>query len=40
MRLRLNLYPPFLAMGVRVERISADFHEIDVAMGLHGFNRN
>lgn len=39
-RFRLNLYPPFLGMGIRVEHISADYHEIDVAMGLHWFNRN
>ncbi|HEX6590902.1 MAG TPA: DUF4442 domain-containing protein [Moraxellaceae bacterium] len=39
-RFRINLYPPFLGMGVRVKHISADFREIDVAMGLHWFNRN
>lgn len=39
-RLRLNLYPPFLGAGIRVERISDDFLAIDVAMGLRWFNRN
>jgi len=40
LRLRLNLYPPFLGAGIRVERISDDFLAIDVAMGLRWFNRN
>ena len=39
-RFRLNLYPPFLGAGVRIQRISEDFREVDVAMGLHWFNRN
>lgn len=39
-RFNLNLYPPFWGMGIRVDRISDDFREIDVRMGLHWFNRN
>lgn len=39
-RWRLNLYPPFLGAGVRVQRVSEDFLEVDVAMGLRWFNRN
>jgi acyl-coenzyme A thioesterase PaaI-like protein len=39
-RWRLNLYPPFLGAGVRVLRVSTDFREVDVAMGLYWFNRN
>src|SRR6218665_3322789 len=40
LRWRLNLYPPFLGAGVRVQRISEDFLEVDVAMRLRWFNRN
>lgn len=40
LRLRLNLYPPFLGAGIRVEHISDDFLAIDVAMRLCWFNRN
>lgn len=40
MKLRLNLYPPFWGMGVRIRHISADYREVDVCMGLHWFNRN
>lgn len=39
-RWRLNFYPPFLGAGVRVQRVSEDFREVDVAMGLYWFNRN
>lgn len=37
---RINLYPPFLGAGIRVERISEDYLEIDVALGLRWYNRN
>jgi len=40
MRLLLNVYPPYLGAGIRVRRIATDFRELDVAMGLHWFNRN
>lgn len=36
----LNFYVPFLGAGVRVDRITPDYLEIDVSMGLHFFNRN
>lgn len=39
-RLLMNLYPPYLGTGIRVTRVSADFSEIDVRMGLHWYNRN
>jgi acyl-coenzyme A thioesterase PaaI-like protein len=34
------LYPPYLGAGVRVDRISPDFHEIDVSMKLTRWNKN
>lgn len=37
---RINLYPPFLGAGIRVERISDDYMEVDVSMGLRWYNRN
>lgn len=40
MRLLLNFYPPYIGAGIRVRRISHDFRELDVSMGLHWFNRN
>lgn len=36
----LNWYPPYLGAGVRVERISDDFLELDVCMPLRFYNRN
>ena len=36
----INLWPPFLFAGIRATRISADYHEIDVALRLRWFNRN
>lgn len=40
LKLRANLWPPFLGAGVRVRRIAADFREIVVEMPLHFYNRN
>ena len=37
---RINLYPPFLGAGIRVEHISEDYLAIDVSMGLRWYNRN
>lgn len=37
---RLNWYPVFLALGIRIKHISDDYLNIDVAMGLHWYNRN
>lgn len=39
-RLLLNLYPPYLFTGIRVDRVSADYSEIDVSMTLRWYNRN
>lgn len=40
LRWRLNLYPPYLGAGIRVQSISPDLRQIKVRMGLNGFNRN
>ena len=40
LRWLLCLYPPYLGAGVRVDRISPDFCEIDVSMKLTRWNRN
>ncbi|WP_028009580.1 DUF4442 domain-containing protein [Solimonas flava] len=39
-RLLLNLYPPYLFTGIRVDRVSADYSEINVSMTLRWYNRN
>lgn len=36
----INLWPPFLFAGIRANRISADYREVDVALRLRWFNRN
>lgn len=36
----INLYPPYLGAGVRVERIAADWRELVVSMDLRWYNRN
>lgn len=36
----VNLYPPFLGAGVKIERITPDYREIDVALPLRWYNRN
>ncbi|MEO6699331.1 MAG: DUF4442 domain-containing protein [Paraperlucidibaca sp.] len=40
LRWLLCLYPPYLGAGVRVDRISPDFREIDVSMKLTRWNKN
>jgi hypothetical protein len=40
MRLRLNLYPPFLGAGIRVKRLAPGMREIDVEMKLRWWNAN
>lgn len=40
LRCLMSLYPPYLGAGVRVRRISADFREVEVRMGLGWYNRN
>lgn len=40
MRWLMNLWLPFLASGIRVTRLNADWTEIDVEMKLRFWNRN
>jgi Domain of unknown function (DUF4442) len=39
-RLRLNLYPPFLGAGIRIKRLAPGLREIDVEMKLRWWNAN
>ncbi|MGH8445151.1 MAG: DUF4442 domain-containing protein [Solimonas sp.] len=39
-RLLMNTYPPYLFTGIRVDRVSADFSEVDVSMPLRWYNKN
>ena len=36
----INLWPPFLGMGIRIRRIAADMKAVDVEMKLHFWNAN
>lgn len=36
----LNWYIPFVGSGIKIDRISEDYLEVDVSMGLHFYNRN
>ncbi len=36
----VNLYPPFLGAGVRVNHVAVDFRTVDVRMRLHRWNSN
>ncbi|MBJ9978007.1 DUF4442 domain-containing protein [Pseudomonas sp. S75] len=40
LRWLLNLYPPYLGAGIRVQRISPDLRSVKVRMGLTRWNRN
>jgi uncharacterized protein DUF4442 len=40
MRMRLNIYPPFLGAGIRVKRLAPGWKEIDVEMKLRWWNAN
>ena len=40
LKLAINLFPPYLGAGIRVEHISPDFRSIRVAMPLTFYNRN
>lgn len=40
LRRGLNLWPPFLAASVRVDRISADFRAFDVSLRMRPWSRN
>jgi hypothetical protein len=39
-RLRLNIYPPFLGAGIHIKRLTPDWKEIDVEMKLRWWNAN
>lgn len=36
----LNIYPPYLGAGIRVEHIDKDWHNVRVSMKLRWYNRN
>lgn len=40
LRLGLNIYPPYLGAGIRVQHISPDCREARVKMALRWYNRN
>lgn len=40
LRRLLNIYPPYLGMGIRVAHIAPDFRCIKVVLKLHWYNRN
>jgi hypothetical protein len=40
LRLRMNLWPPFVGAGIRVRRIAADYRQIMVEMPLRFYNGN
>ena len=40
LRRLLNLYPPYLGAGVKIDYISADWRELHVSMKLRWYNRN
>lgn len=40
MRLRLNLYAPFLGAGIRIKRLAPGWKEVDVEMKLRWWNAN
>jgi acyl-coenzyme A thioesterase PaaI-like protein len=40
MRFILNVYPPYIGAGIRVNTITADWRTIEVSMKLHWYNQN
>jgi hypothetical protein len=40
LRRRINLWPPFLGMGIRIKRIAPDMKGVDVEMKLRWWNAN
>ena len=40
LKLLLNIYPPYLGAGIRVQHISEDYREVIVSMKLRWYNRN
>jgi hypothetical protein len=35
-----NCYPPFWAAGIQIQRIQPGFHEMDITLSLHWYNKN
>ncbi len=40
MKWLINLWPPYLGAGVRVEKISHDYRQVQVSLRLRWYNRN
>ena len=40
LKLMLNIYPPYIGAGVKVDYISADWKALHVSMALRWYNRN
>lgn len=40
LKLMLNLYPPYLGTGIKINHISEDWREIHISMSLRWFNQN
>ncbi len=40
LKLMLNLYPPYLGTGIKIDYISEDWREIHTSLSLRWFNRN
>ena len=40
MKALINLWPPYIGAGVRVEHISPDYRRVQVALKLRWYNRN
>lgn len=40
LKLAMNIWPPYLGAGIRVEHISPDFRDVVVALHLRWYNRN
>lgn len=40
LKLLINLYPPYLGAGVRINYISEDWRELHTSMSLRWYNRN
>lgn len=40
LKFQINLYPPFLGAGIRVNHIGPDYKEVIVSMKLRWYNRN
>lgn len=36
----MNFWPPFWGAGIHIDRVSKDFHEVDVSLKLRFWNRN